>query len=413
MNPLRTVAVVGAGAAGLGAASALRAAGLEVTVIEARDRPGGRAVTDHSLGVPVDLGAAWLHFAHDNPFTAMASGYGFTVDEREPDWGPRGRIGGLVPDDAAIEAWGRAMHRFYDAISAAAAADRDVALTEVLPQDDQRAHFDAIMTWAVGAESGEISTVDLDRYAEGGPNFAVPEGLGSVIAREADAQASQVRFRYGTRVVGIDTRRSQAVVRTDVGEQRFDAVIVTVPTAVLASGAIRFVPPLPPAHRQAIEDLPLGVVNKVFFQIDPAALPPEPMFTIGRADTSRTAHYQLWAARQPVVMAFFGGDLSRELEASGNLATFARDELTAMFGSGFGRALGAELVTGWQADHFAGGSYSVARPGRADARAALMEPVTPRLRFAGEAGSRAHYGTLIGAWESGVAAAQALIAGAR
>ncbi len=196
------------------------------------------------------------------------------------------------------------------------------------------------------------------------------------------------------------------------GTLRADAVIVTVPTSALARGRLRFDPPLPETHRSAIEDVPLGVVNKVFFRFDDAALPPEPIFTVGTDGTSRTAHHHLRPARQPLSMSFFGGDLSRELEAKGQLAEFAREELRSMFGAEFTAGIRGELATAWGSDPFAHGSYSVARPGRAAQRTVLGTPVTPRLLLAGEACSLTHFGTLVGAWASGVEAARAVLGAA-
>ena len=63
------VVIVGAGAAGIAACPALLDAGLTVQVLEARDRVGGRAHTIHLRDCPVDMGAAWLHFAAENAFT--------------------------------------------------------------------------------------------------------------------------------------------------------------------------------------------------------------------------------------------------------------------------------------------------------------------------------------------------------
>ncbi|KAB8194849.1 NAD(P)-binding protein [Nonomuraea phyllanthi] len=55
--PQHDVVVVGAGAAGLTAAAALHAAGLDTVCLEARERTGGRLVT---TGDGLDLGATWF-----------------------------------------------------------------------------------------------------------------------------------------------------------------------------------------------------------------------------------------------------------------------------------------------------------------------------------------------------------------
>ena len=108
-------------------------------------------------------------------------------------------------------------------------------------------------------------------------------------------------------------------------------------------------------------------------------------------------------------MAYFGGDLSAELEASGQLVAFAREQLTSLYGADLVSRIQGEAVTGWGGDPWALGSYSAARPGRADARAVLARPVTPQLLLAGEACSATHYGTLYGAAQSGQSAAQQLL----
>lgn len=400
--------ILGAGAAGIAAARTLLAAGWRIAVLEARLRPGGRAATDTTLGVPADLGAAWLHFAERNPLTAIARDGGFTVLRREPDWGARGRVGDAVPSAAEIARWQAAMRRYEAAIEAAARAGRDVALSAVLPQDAERARWDAVMTWAVGAGSDEISTLDYSRYADSEANWAVAEGLGAVVA----SSAAGLPVHYGAVVQLVDWRDPRAVtVATSAGTFQARAVLVTLPTSVLAAGTVRFDPPLPATHATALADLPLGVVNKVFFRFDEADLPPEPLFSVGSATTARTAHHQLRPAGQPLVMSFFGGELSRELEASGGLAEFARAELTRIFGAAFTTRIRGELATAWGADPFARGSYSVARPGRAHQRAVLAEPVSPSLAFAGEACSATQFGTVPGAWDSGLAAARQLLSG--
>jgi monoamine oxidase len=400
------VAIIGAGAAGIAAARRLTAAGRRVVVLEARDRAGGRAHTDHSLGAPADLGAAWLHFATINAWTSEAEAGGFTLLKRNPGWGPGGWIGNRAPTPQEREA-AAAAHGRYDAlIEAAAAAGRDVALTEVLPQDHYRPRFDAVMTWAVGAESRDISTVDLLRYADSDDNWGVREGLGTVVA----GAARDLPVTYGARVSAIDWSGDTLRIESTLGRIEAGAVIVTVPTTVLARGGIRFTPALPTAHAQAFANLPLGVVNKVFFRIERGRfLAGDPQHFLGSDTTTRTCSWLVRAADQPLLTAFFGGDLSWELEQHGELIHFARDELKRIFGAEVLDELGAPLATAWGSDPDALGSYSAARPGYAHCREQLALPVSPRLHFAGEAASVNYYGTLHGAWLSGVAAAGRLL----
>ncbi|MEZ4719653.1 MAG: FAD-dependent oxidoreductase, partial [Caldilineaceae bacterium] len=72
VSPKR-VLIIGAGMAGLAAARTLHDAGLSVTVLEARDRIGGRVWTSQRWSdAPVDMGASWIHGVRGNPLTALA-----------------------------------------------------------------------------------------------------------------------------------------------------------------------------------------------------------------------------------------------------------------------------------------------------------------------------------------------------
>src|SRR6516162_10428349 len=89
------VAVIGAGAAGIGAARRLREAGtVSVLVLEARDRVGGRVHTISPAGFPLDRGAEWLHSADRNPLSPIAQRLGFSVHRRPPAWTTRLRRSG-------------------------------------------------------------------------------------------------------------------------------------------------------------------------------------------------------------------------------------------------------------------------------------------------------------------------------
>jgi monoamine oxidase len=114
----------------------------------------------------------------------------------------------------------------------------------------------------------------------------------------------------------------------------------------------------------------------------------------------------------PVVEAFFGGRLAEALGMAGPGAfcDFARSELTAALGAQSGRRLAPLVQSAWSADPFSRGAYSHARPGCAAMRAALAAPLDERIVFAGEACSPHAFSTAHGAYDTGVAAAEALIA---
>lgn len=404
----RDIVIVGAGSAGIAAGRRLVAAGQQVLVIEARNRVGGRAVTDRSLGYPADLGAAWLHFAEQNAWTDIAEQNGFTVLRREPGWGAGAGIGARLPD-AAEQAAARANYERYNAlIDSTAASGEDVALSTVLPQDSYRPRFDATMTWAVGVESRDVSTLDLARYADSDHNWPVVEGLGAVLA----SGAAGLPIRLGCKLTAVDW--SGEGVRIDCSDGHIDAraVIITLPTSVLAGEVVRFTPSLPAEYTDAFHAVPLGIVNKVFFPLDATQFAEHgTRHFIATDQTSRTCSFIVHPADQPLLCAFFGGDLSRELEQQHGLESFARDALRRSFGADLERGIGAGISTAWGSDPFARGSYSAALPGKARCRQILARPVAPQLLFAGEACSAEYYGTVHGAWLSGVAAAEQLLKG--
>lgn len=401
------VAIVGAGAAGIAAARRLGAPGRRIIVLEARDRVGGRCAVDHRLGVPVDLGAAWLHFARENAWTPLAIAGGFTIDRRAAGWGPEAHIGAHAPTEVERAEIAASYGEYFGRVSRAARDGRDVPVADVVPNDAYRPRFDAVMTWAVGMESAAVSTVDLDRYAESPDNWKVKEGLGSVVA----SAAAGLPIELNARVAAIAWDATRVHIEGSMGHVEANAAIVTLPTALLARAAIRFTPVLPAVHQEALANLPLGVCNKVFFRLSPngSFAGEQPRQFIGSAATSRTCSWTLHAGGQPVLMAYFGGDLSIELEQRGELERFAREELRKIFGAGIESQLESTLSTGWAGDPCALGSYSAARPGFAHCREQLALPVAPNLHLAGEACSVNHYGTLHGAWLSGVAAADAVL----
>jgi len=403
------VVVIGAGAAGIGAARRLRDAGVATLLVEARPRLGGRAWTVPGPAGPMDIGCGWLHSADRNPWAPIAEAQGLTVDRTPPPWGRASSLVGLGARDGAE--FGAALQNFRREVDAAAEAATDRAADSLLRPGDHWNHLiDAVSTWYSGVELDRVSVRDLARYDDSGVNWRVVEGYGTAIAKHAagaDVQLDCVVQR-------IDRRGRQLRLETTCGVITADAAIVTLPSNVLAETPELFLPALPD-KTEAASGLPLGLANKLYLSLSGADEFEKESRAFGASDRTRTGVYHFRPFGRPMIEAFFGGDLAAELEKGGKEAffDFAVAEFVSLFGGDFARRVKPLRAHGWRGDPFARGSYSCALPGRADCRAVLAAPVENRLFFAGEACSATDFSTAHGAYETGLAAADRAIAAVR
>lgn len=402
------IAIVGAGAAGLAATARLRQTPLEVVLLEARARVGGRAWTIHSQpGLALDAGCEWLHSATHNLLAPLIEARGFTIDRSPPHWGRQSGAQGFAI--AEQRAFGHARAAFAARLAAAAHTGLDAPAAAFLePGGRWNPLIDAVSSWYNGAEYDQVSVLDYAAYDDGGVNWRVREGYGQAIA----AVAGPLEPVLDCPVQAVEHGQTPVRLVTGKGALTARAVIVTVSTPILAQGRIRFDPDLP-GKRDAAAGLPLGVADKAFLAVGrPEDLPVEGHL-FGRTDRTETASYHLRPYGLAAIEAYFGGRLAHQLEGEGEgaFAAFAMEELAALLGADFRRSLTPMAETAWAADRWALGSYSHALPGRAGDRARLAAPVDGRLFFAGEATHPSAFSTAHGAWESGLrAAAEAMAA---
>jgi monoamine oxidase len=401
------VAIIGAGAAGLGAARALENSGLSLIVLEARDRLGGRAHTVLAApDITFDLGCGWLHSADQNAFVGIARQLDFAVDKTLPPW--RGQTldrGFPQPLRAEFIA---ALDAFYDRAEAAAKDPRDAAATTCLePGNRWNPMIDAISTYVNGSTLDRVSLHDMEAYEDTGINWRVPRGYGALIS----AYGAPCPVALGARVTVIDHSGKRVRIETSRGVLTANQVIVTVPTSLIATEAIRFDPPLP-QKLDAARGLPLGVDDKVMLRLDDAAALPDDAGLRGATMRTAMGGFHIKPFGQPCIEGFFGGPFARELEDAGEgaMAAQAIDEIVALLGSDYRRKLTPLKASRWASDPFAQGAYSHALPGHAGARAELAAPVDGRLFFAGEATSPNFFSTAHGARDSGERAAREVLA---
>jgi monoamine oxidase len=399
------VVVIGAGAAGLAAGRQLARSGLRFRILEARDRIGGRAHTvqrEH----PLDLGCGWLHSADVNPFTTILSGLGFTIDKTPPAWGRHSLDLGFNTAEQA--AFGRAIAAYQERLHKLALAQPDTPASDFLEAGCRfNPLIGAIYTYISGAEPDKISAHDLVNYDDSEINWRVVEGYGAGIARFG----ADLPVTLACPVNTLDHADRILRLRTPQGVVTADNVIVTLPTNLIAREALAFDPPLPDKVAAAAA-LPLGFADKVVLALDRPLSLPKDGHVFGRVDRTDTASYHLSPFGRNLIEAYFGGQLAADLEADGPNAfyAFAEDEIGDLLGSAFRLRLRRLSETAWGRDPFSRGAYSYAVPGHGAARRALAAPVDGRIFFAGEACSPNYFSTAHGAYLTGVAAADAIVA---
>jgi monoamine oxidase len=401
------VVIVGGGAAGIAAARRLAASGLSTLLLEASQRIGGRAWTVNVAGLALDLGCGWLHSADRNPWVAIAEASGSAVDRRKPAWGQQYRDLGFSPSEQ--EAAGDARSAWRERLTAAP-PQSDCAADALEPGGAWNAYLQAMSGYISGADLEHLSIADYLAYdaASTGHNWRLPAGYGTVVAASLP---STVALCLATPVEAIALAEGGVSIAMRAGTMTARSAIITVPTDVLAGGAIRL-PAVLDDWCHAAAGLPLGRDEKLFLEIiGDSPFEPE-THVLGDPRDPHTGVYYIRPLGHPVIEGFFGSDGARVLAESGPVAgvVYAIDQLAALFGSDVRRMLRPLAASNWSRMEHVGGAYSYALPGCAAARDALARPFGQRLFFAGEATHRHDFSTAHGAYQSGARAAQEVIA---
>ena len=429
-NNKEHVLIIGAGISGLAAARTLVDQGCSVTVLEARNVIGGRIRSDNSFGVPIDLGASFIHGTRGNPLVELASRYGvetyntdrdkeYLVDARgrfvssrslKQAQGEYNRIFAKLlsvqedlVNDQSIQSVTASLVRAVRARNGSASAD----LLRFLLQSDLAIEF--------GADLKEMSLLYLDHDEEfSGPDLLLKTGYMPIVnglARNLDIRLNQL-------VTGIEQSGSGVTVATSSANYSADRVIITLPLGILKRSDILFSPALPAKKLAALARLRMGVLDKTYFKF-PSAFWQKAGMNVGYIGNvaARTAldipeYYTLdRVTKSPILFGFTAGTMARQF------ATFDTSAVVASTLKTFRRIYGptvpepeAVLRTSWASDPFSYGSYSfIPVNGRAEDYQTLAEPINNRIFFAGEATNRSYPGTVHGAYLSGLREAERIL----
>jgi monoamine oxidase len=422
MNNKSDVLVLGGGVAGLAAARQLSGAGVHVTLLEARDRLGGRVWTHHTPEFPVELGAEFVH-GQPEEILALAAEAALPLVPVQGNF--RRKIDGAWADA------GRLMGKVEQLFAKMPAEEPDQSFQHYVdragPDEEVRQQALGYVEGFHAADPSLISVHSLirDAHAEEAVSgderqFRFGRGYdGLVQALKDRMEPGHLEVQLRTVVREIQWCAGDVVARTADAEFRAPRAIITIPLGVLKANGISFLPELP-AKKEAIRFLEMGGAVRVtlcfkekFWERD------KDMAGTGFLFTNDPEFPTWWTANAlpyPILTAWAAGRYASELKglSAHEVTHKAKLALARILGSA-GIDLAAQITAAfthdWQSDPFSRGAYSYAAVGGIDAARALAAPVAETLYFAGEAtNSDGYNGTVHGAIATGYRAAQEVLA---
>jgi polyamine oxidase len=267
--PMARAIVVGAGIAGASAAHALSESGVEVVVLEARDRVGGRIHADTSWGVPVEMGAAWIHGTTGNPVTRLARADGLRLVPTDyADSLARDTLTGRVsPQGEAVQdrvaAWTTRIE------------DSDGPESESVAQALRARGWrpDRLGSWAAQIEITQEyglgpTSLGVRALQEGADQRGGDVMVAGDYSRIVTTLLAGTDVRKGSPVAAVQASGSAVTVYLSDGTSlSADAVVVAVPVALLQQRGVG-IDPMPEDVRRAISSLRTGDLEKVVLRYD-------------------------------------------------------------------------------------------------------------------------------------------------
>ena len=419
----KSCVIIGAGFSGLAAAYKLKNAGWNVTVLEARDRIGGR-VFSYSLpqnkNLVCELGAEWVGESHER-LKALCADFKIPLQKHQFDDyllqnGKVSRPGAWGFSPQAKTAFDKAKAQ-YEKLTALQQNKLDkldwwTYLEKIGFTDDDLRLRDLMDSTDFGESIRHVSAFGaLAEYAESSPKNEMDykmTGGNSRLTEEFVKRVGAENIKINTLVTEVNQSKGIVTVKTETDAYQTDAVICTAPTNSLLK--IKFNPPLPTAQREAAEKLIYARICKNSVLFENRFWKDEDFSMVSDV----TSHYyfhstQNQAGREGILTSYAIGEKADILASQSDerrMKIIAQDLVD--FNQDAPKLAKGIASYAWQRDKYTDGAYALYRPGQWFGIRPILQKPHLKVLFAGE--HLADWqGFMEGAIETGESAAQSLI----
>ena len=417
MPPIdKSVIVIGAGISGLAAAQKLKEKGFTVTILESREKAGGRLRSNRTLGVAFDEGASWIHGIDSNPITSLAQKAGMqtfeTVDASRKSYD----VGGILRNDNNYQQTEDALYDILDSLmnSGNAAQSFETVFNAQYPNHANDRLWKFFLSTYVTFDTGDLNKLSSLLYNEGEEYGGIEKIAVNGYDTIANYLATGLNVQLNQRVTKVDYTGSTVRVTHNGTVSEADYVIVTVPLGVLKNNSIAFLPALPASKQNAIQKVGMNCVNKFLLTWD-TAFWDDVQYISYTPETRDKFNYFVNVSKFhpsiPALMTFAYSDYARQTEAMSDAQVMNEimSHLKDMYGNNIPEPANM-LRTKWQSDENAFGAYSYTAVGTEMSHFDdLAQAVNDKLFFAGEHTEIDYFSTAHGAYLSGIREADKII----